>query len=50
MKEMKNPVIIFIGGLLMLLGVYFSHLNRLNYIFLALGALIFIYGLYEDLR
>ena len=55
-KEIKNALIIFIGGIIMLSGVYFmTQLGFYGYgwvsvVWIVLGVLVFVYGLVEDLR
>lgn len=55
-KEVKNAWIIFAGGLITLLGVYFVHHLRyygygwISAIWISIGALIFGYGLYGELK
>jgi len=47
-KEIKNALIIFIGGILMVFGLYYSYLFKASYFVLILGVLIFVYGLIID--
>ena len=49
-KEIKNSLIIFIGGLLMLIGLYYSYLYAWAAFILIAGVVVFIYGLYMDIR
>jgi hypothetical protein len=47
---MKGVWTIFVGGLMMASGVYLHYLNLWYLILLGIGILVFIYGLYLDLR
>lgn len=49
-KEVKNALIIFVGGFITLIGVYSSYLYAWAGLILIMGIIIFIYGLYKDLK
>ena len=49
-KEIKNPLTIFVGGLIMLFGLYNSYLYSWAIFVLILGIIIFIYALYKDIK
>jgi len=51
MKEViKYPIIIFVGGLIMTVGVYISRGYSIGYPILLVGLIVFIYGLYKDVK
>jgi hypothetical protein len=49
-KQITNSIVILIGGLFLLFGVYLSYMSKWAYLLILVGATIFGYELYRLMK